>query len=540
MVNKMANVFKQHGVKKGDRIAIYLPQSPMAVAAMLACSRIGALHTVVFAGFSAEALAGRVIDAQAETIITADQGVRGGKFIELKKTVDQAVEKCSCVKRVFVYQRTGGDVTMGKLDIPLDKEMSAASEECEPVMMDSADTLFLLYTSGSTGKPKGVSHSHGGYLTYTSVTFKHVFDYKDGDIFGCMADIGWITGHSYVVYGPLSNGATTLLFESTPVYPDPGRYWETVQRLKLDHIYLSPTALRSLLKSGDTWVQKYDRSSLRTLGCVGEPLNTEAWEWYYNVVGKKRCDIIDTWWQTETGGICISPRPSDPGAEIKPAMPMRPFFGIDLALVNEKGQVDEGDDVRGALCIKKPWPGLATTIYGDHQRFIDTYFKPYPGMYFTGDGAHRKNTYYQITGRMDDVLNVTGHRLGTAEIEDVLDDHPATAETAVVGFPHDIKGEGVYAYIVLKDGISTPFATLDVEMKALVKNRIASYAVPDVFQYTPSLPRTRSGKIMRRILRKVAANDTDQLGDISTLADPDIVKVIIKHSKKAKKACDKK
>ncbi|XP_046545068.1 acetyl-coenzyme A synthetase 2-like, mitochondrial [Haliotis rubra] len=529
MVNKMANMLRHSGVDRGDRVAIYLPQSPIAVAAMMACARIGAIHSVVFAGFSAEALAGRIQDANAETVITADQGLRGRKTIELKRTVDAAVQKCPSVKRVFVYQRTGGDVPMGKLDIPLEKALSGESVSCKPSEMGSEDPLFMLYTSGSTGKPKGLSHSTGGYLLYTNVTFKHVFDYQDGEVFGCVADIGWITGHSYVVYGPLSNGATTLLFESTPVYPNPGRYWEVVERLKLNHIYLAPTALRLLLKSGDSWVNKYDRSSLRKLGCVGEPLNHEAWQWYYNVVGENRCDIIDTWWQTETGGISLAPRPSAPGAEIIPAMPMRPFFGIEPVLMDSEGQELTGNDVNGALCIKKPWPGMTRTIYGDHNRYQDTYFKPYPGLYFSGDGAHRTDKgYYQITGRMDDVLNVTGHRLGTAEIEDIITEHPDIAEAAVVGFPHDIKGEGVYAYVTLKDEVKTSKKEICEQLKGIVKANIAAYAVPDVIQVTPGLPRTRSGKIMRRILRNIAANKLDELGDVSTLAEPDIVDTIIK------------
>ncbi|XP_071080511.1 acetyl-coenzyme A synthetase 2-like, mitochondrial [Haliotis cracherodii] len=528
MVNQMANMLRHSGVDRGDRVAIYLPKSPVAVTAMLACARIGAVHSVVFAGFSAEALAGRIQDANAETVITADQGLRGGKIIGLKKTVDAAVQKCPSVKRVFVYQRTGADVPMGKLDIPLEKALSGESKSCKASEMGSEDPLFMLYTSGSTGKPKGLSHSTAGYLLYTNVTFKHVFDYQDGEVFGCVADIGWITGHSYVVYGPLSNGATTLLFESTPIYPNPGRYWEMVERLKLNHIYLAPTALRLLLKSGDSWVTKYDRSSLRKLGCVGEPLNHEAWQWYYSIVGEKRCDIIDTWWQTETGGISLAPRPSAPGAEIKPAMPMRPFFGIEPVLMDNKGQELTGNDVTGALCIKRPWPGMTRTIYGDHDRYQDTYFKPYPGLYFSGDGAHRTDEgYYQITGRMDDVLNVTGHRLGTAEIEDIITEHPDIAEAAVVGFPHEIKGEGVYAYVTLKDDVKMSKKEICEQLKVIVKTNIAAYAVPDVILVTPSLPRTRSGKIMRRILRKIAADKLDELGDVSTLAEPDVVDTII-------------
>ncbi|XP_045185651.2 acetyl-coenzyme A synthetase 2-like, mitochondrial [Mercenaria mercenaria] len=539
LVCRMSNVLESHGVKRGDRVAIYLPQSPVAVAAMLACARIGAIHNVVFAGFSAEALAGRIIDAQAETVITADQGVRGGKIIELKHVVDEAVQTCPCVKRVFVYQRTGADVPMGKLDINLDKELASQPDTHTPAVLDSEDYLFMLYTSGSTGKPKGIAHTQAGYLLYAGLTMKHVFDYQDKELFGCVADIGWITGHSYVVYGPLSNGAATLLFESTPVYPNPGRYWETVERLKLNHLYLAPTALRMLLKSGNSWVTRYDRSSLRKLGCVGEPLNREAWEWFYEVIGEKRCDICDTWWQTETGGIAITPRPSAPGAEIRPAMPMRPFFGIEPVLMEpQMGTELKGGNVKGALCIKRPWPGMARTIYGDHQRFIDTYYKTYHGLYFTGDGAYRtQDGYYQITGRMDDVLNVSGHRLGTAEIEDVIDDLEETAESAVVGFPHEIKGWGIYAFVVLKDEVNTPENEMKEQLKAMVKQRISGFAQPDVIMFAPGLPKTRSGKIMRRILRKIAANQPEELGDVSTLFDPGVVDALAeKHNQITKKS----
>lgn len=529
-VGQIGNMLKNSGVKAGDRVTIYLSNSPYAIATMLACARIGAIHNVVFAGFSADALASRINNAQSETVITANTILRGGRLIPAKKTVDEAVSRCPCVKRVFVQYRTDTEVPMGKLDINMDKAMAAESPDCAVVDRQSEDTLFMLYTSGSTGAPKGLIHSTAGYLLYANVTFKHAFDYKVGERFGCVADIGWITGHSYVLYGPLSNGATTLLFESTPQYPDPGRYWEMVERLKLNHIYLSPTALRLLLKSGDDYVKKYNRSSLRKLGCVGEPLNHQAWEWFYEVVGEKRCDIIDTWWQTETGGICISPRPSEVGAEIIPAMPMRPMPGISLALVDKKGQ--EIKDDRGALCIKQPWPGMARSIYGNHDRFLETYFTNAPGLYYTGDGAHRfDNGYFQITGRMDDVLNVSGHRLGTAEIEDVMDDHPDISETAVVGFPHDIKGEGIYAYAVLKDGRTKSKKELEMELKNMIKKRIGGLALPEVILFTPSLPRTRSGKIMRRILRKIAANNFDDLGDTSTLAEPDVLVYIVEKHK---------
>ncbi|XP_071159173.1 acetyl-coenzyme A synthetase 2-like, mitochondrial [Mytilus edulis] len=529
MVNKMSNVLKRHGVGKGDPVAIYLPTTPMAVAAMLACARIGAIHNVVFAGFSAGSLSDRIKNAKAETVITADEGIRGGKKIPLKAVVDDAVKLSGCVKRVFVYRRTKRDVPMTDVDFDLEKEMESESIECKPEEMNSEDYLFMLYTSGSTGKPKGLAHSTAGYLLYAGMTQKHVFDYKQGERFGCVADIGWITGHSYVVYGPLFNGGTTVLFESTPVYPDPGRYWEMVERLKLQHIYLAPTALRMLLKEGKSWVTKYDRSTLRKLGCVGEPLNREAFDWYNVVVGDRKADVVDTWWQTETGGITISPRPSEEGAEILPAMPMRPFFGIKPALVDKNGVELQGNNVMGALCINSCWPGMARTIYGDHQRFIDTYFKPFKGYYFSGDGAVRdKQGYYRITGRMDDVLNVSGHRLGTAEIEDVIDDHPEIAESAVVGFPHEIKGEGIYAYVVLMEDGKHNEEELEEELRKMVKTKITGFAQPDKILFSPGLPKTRSGKIMRRILRKIAANKPNELGDVSTLFDPSIVEAIVK------------
>lgn len=534
MVNKMANVLKAHGVCKGDPVAIYLPTSPIAVAAMLACARIGAIHSVVFAGFSADALADRINDGKAETVITADEAVRGGKLIPLKAVVDNAVKLSNCVKRVFVYKRTGNDVPMTNIDFDIEKEMETQSSVCPPEIMNSEDLLFMLYTSGSTGKPKGIAHSTAGYLLYAGITQQYVFDYKPGEIFGCVADVGWITGHSYVVYGPLVNGGTTVLFESTPVYPDPGRYWEMVQRLKVDQIYLAPTSLRMLLREGNSWVTKYDRSSLRTMGCVGEPLNREAFDWYHDVIGNKKADVVDTWWQTETGGIAITPRPSEVGAEIKPAMPMRPFFGIEPALLDKKGKELEGNNVMGALCIKSCWPGMARTIFGDHQRFLDTYYNPYKGYYFSGDGAQRtKSGYYRITGRMDDVLNVSGHRLGTAEIEDIIDDHPDIAESAIVGFPHHIKGEGIYAYVVLMEEGKHKEEELEAELRGMVRQRITSFAQPDKILFAPGLPKTRSGKIMRRILRKIAADKPDELGDVSTLFDPSIVESIVqKHNEK--------
>ncbi|XP_063247823.1 acetyl-coenzyme A synthetase 2-like, mitochondrial isoform X4 [Prinia subflava] len=476
---RLANTLKKYGIQKGDRVAIYMSVSPVSVAAMLACARIGAVHTVIFAGFSAESLAGRIVDSGCKAVITYNQGVRGGRTIELKATVDEAVKNCPSIKHVFVAQRTDKKVQMGDRDIPLEEEMTKADCTCIPESMDSEDTLFMLYTSGSTGKPKGVVHTQAGYLLYAALTHKYVFDYQQGDVFGCVADIGWITGHSYVVYGPLCNGATSVLFESTPVYPDPGRYWEVVQRLKINQFYGAPTAIRLLLNYGEEWVKKYDRSSLKVLGSVGEPINKEAWQWFHQVVGEGRCALVDTWWQTETGGICIAPRPSEEEAEIVPAMAMRPFFGIVPVLMDEKGEVLEGNDVSGALCIAQPWPGMARTIHGDHQRFIDAYFKAYPGYYFTGDGAYRSQQgYYQITGRVDDIINVSGHRLGTAEIEDAMADHPEVPETAVVGYPHQIKGEGAFAFIVLKE--QTACADhIKEELRTIVASKIAKYAVPE-------------------------------------------------------------
>uniref|UniRef100_A0A8D2MJX1 Propionate--CoA ligase n=1 Tax=Zonotrichia albicollis TaxID=44394 RepID=A0A8D2MJX1_ZONAL len=473
---RLANTLKKYGIQKGDRVAIYMSVSPLSVAAMLACARIGAVHTVVFAGFSAESLAGRIMDSGCKAVITYNQGVRGGRTIELKATVDEAVKNCPSIKHVFVAQRTDNKVHMGDRDIPLEE---------------------------------------------------YVFDYQQGDVFGCVADIGWITGHSYVVYGPLCNGATSVLFESTPVYPDPGRYWEVVQRLKINQFYGAPTAIRLLLNYGEEWVKKYDRSSLRVLGSVGEPINKEAWQWFYQVVGEGRCTLVDTWWQTETGGICIAPRPSEEEAEIVPAMAMRPFFGIVPVLMDENGEVIEGNDVSGALCIAQPWPGMARTIHGDHQRFIDAYFKAYPGYYFTGDGAYRSHEgYYQITGRMDDVINISGHRLGTAEIEDAMADHPEVPETAVVGYPHKIKGEGAFAFIVLKEQ-TAHVDHIKEELKTIVASKIAKYAVPDHILVVKRLPKTRSGKIMRRLLRKVVTEQSSNMGDVTTLDDPSVVKEIL-------------
>ncbi|KAM9354003.1 acetyl-coenzyme A synthetase 2-like, mitochondrial [Pholidichthys leucotaenia] len=528
MTCRLANLLRRYGVKKGDCVTIYMPTCPLAVAAMLACTRIGAAHNVVFAGFSAEALAERIRDAQSSTVITVNQGVRGGKVTELKKTVDAAVQSCPSVQQVFVAMRTETPVTMTARDVPMEEEMLKEDVVCEPAPMNSEDVLFLLYTSGSTGKPKGLVHTHAGYLLYAALTHRYIFNYHDGDVFGCVADIGWITGHSYIVYGPLANGGTTVLFESTPVYPDPGRYWDMVERLKINQFYGAPTAIRLLLKYGDQWVHKYDRSTLKTLGSVGEPINTEAWEWYHRVVGDGRCPVVDTWWQTETGGVCIAPRPSEPDAEIVPGMAMRPFFGIKPVLMDSEGNELTSNNVSGALCLAQPWPGMARTIHNDHQRFIETYYRPYPGYFFTGDGAHRSvEGYYQITGRLDDVINVSGHRIGTAEIEDIVNQCSAVAESAVIGYSHDIKGQGVYAFVVLKKNADVKDTDLSKELNSMVSKRIAKYASPDIIQFVQRLPKTRSGKIMRRVLRKVVERDLDGLGDLSTLDDPAAIQEII-------------
>ncbi|XP_052380304.1 acetyl-coenzyme A synthetase 2-like, mitochondrial isoform X2 [Oncorhynchus keta] len=475
---RLGNLLKRQGVRRGDCVTIYMPPCPLAVASMLACARIGAAHNVVFAGFSSEALADRIRDAQSSTVITVNQGVRGGKVVDLKRTVDQAVQNCPSVQQVLVAMRTENTVAMTDRDVPLEE---------------------------------------------------YVFNYHDGDVFGCVADIGWITGHSYIVYGPLCNGGTTVLFESTPVYPNPGRYWEMVERLGINQFYGAPTAIRLLLKYGDEWVQNYNRSSLKTLGSVGEPINTEAWEWYHRVVGDGRCPVVDTWWQTETGGICIAPRPSDPEAEIVPGMAMRPFYGIKPALLDTEGEVLSSNDSTGALCISQAWPGMARTIHNHHQRFTETYFQPYPGFFFTGDGAHRsKEGHYQIVGRLDDVINVSGHRLGTAELEDVVNQCPGVAESAAIGYSHDIKGEGVYVFVVLKKAVMVQDDVLAQQIREMVSRSIAKYACPDFIQVVRCLPKTRSGKIMRRVLRKVVERNTDELGDLSTLDDPDSVHQVIR------------
>uniref|UniRef100_A0A1I8HFB6 Acetyl-coenzyme A synthetase n=2 Tax=Macrostomum lignano TaxID=282301 RepID=A0A1I8HFB6_9PLAT len=532
-VCRIANLLLQSGLQAGDTAVLYMPTGPPVVYCMLACARIGVAHSVVFAGFSAEALAARIQDVGAKVVITTDQAIRGGKTVELKRTVDAAVKSCPMVERVFVSTRTGASVPMFSIDVPLEKNAAACSADCAAEPMDSEQPLFVLYTSGSTGKPKGLVHSTAGYLVYTSLTHRHVFDYRPGqDIFGCVADVGWITGHSYVVYGPLVNGGTTLLFESTPAYPDVGRYWETAERLGLTHIYLSPTSLRMLLRYSTDFVTKYDLSRLRVLGCVGEPLNHEAWEWYHRWVGGGQRDIADTWWQTETGGVCIAPRPSAEGAPILPAMPMRPFYGLEPVLMDPATGAEVAESpAEGHLCMRRPWPGMARSIWGDHKRFAETYYSQFPGLYFTGDGASRDaQGFLHITGRVDDVINVTGHRLGTAEIEDALDSHPAVSETAVIGYPHKLKGEAVYAFVILKDGVSIDrLGDLRRELKRRVRDRIAAYAVPEKLLFTDGLPKTRSGKIMRRILKRIAAEDYDSIGDISTLADPSVVEALKQH-----------
>ena len=526
MVSRMANVLLRYGVRKGDRVAIYLPMIPEAAVAMLACARIGAIHTVVFAGFSAEALRDRIQDAEAVAVITADQGLRGGKTIPLKRTVDEAAMACPSVRNVFITRRTGATVPFfPPRDVDLDEAMENQKPYCPVEPMDSEDTLFLLYTSGSTGRPKGIAHTTAGYLLYTSLTHQYVFDYHEDDIYACVADVGWITGHSYVVYGPLANGATTVMFESTPIFPDPGRYWDMVERLRITQFYTAPTALRAVAREGNDWVTKYDRSSLRVLGTVGEPINPDTWEWYYRVVGEERCAIVDTWWQTETGGIMITPLPAS--TALKPGSATLPFFGVEPVVLDEEGREVDGNGVSGLLAIRRPWPGMARTIQDDHPRFLKTYLAPFKGYYFTGDGCRRdEDGYYWITGRVDDVINVSGHRMGTAEVESALVNHPACAEAAVVGFPHEIKGQGIFAYVVLAEGWDAD-AELVGELRGEVRHRIGPIAAPDHILITAGLPKTRSGKIMRRILRKIGERQIDSLGDVSTLADPSVVDSLI-------------
>ena len=520
-VCRFANVLKARGVGKGDRVSIYMPMIPEATVAMLACTRIGAVHSVVFGGFSPEALKDRILDSDCRVVITADETVRGGRNTPLKANTDKALGKCPDVHSVIVVKRSGADVGWNAArDLWYHEQMENAAADCEPEQMDAEDPLFILYTSGSTGKPKGVLHTTGGYLLYTALTHKYVFDYQDGEVYWCTADVGWVTGHSYIVYGPLCNGATTLMFEGVPTWPDAGRFWQVVDKHQVNIFYTAPTALRALMGQGDKFVKKHDRSSLRVLGSVGEPINPEAWEWYYHVVGDGRCPIADTWWQTETGGVLIAPYPG--ATALKPGSATRPCFGVEPCLVDDKGNELPGA-ASGSLCLKRSWPGQMRTVYGDHQRFIDTYFKTFPGMYFTGDGARRdEDGYYWITGRVDDVINVSGHRMGTAEVESALVLHDAVAEAAVVGFPHDIKGQGIYAYVTLMQD-AAPSPELNRELVQHVRREIGPIASPDVIQWAPGLPKTRSGKIMRRILRKIAANELENLGDTSTLADPAVV-----------------
>jgi acetyl-CoA synthetase len=524
-VCRLANVLRHHGVRKGDRVAVYMPMILETVYAMLACARIGAVHNVVFAGFSAESLRDRINDAKCIAVITADEGVRGGKLIPLKRTVDEAVMACPTVRTVFVARRTGNKVPFyPQRDVWLREAMDSERTYCPIEHLDSEDTLFLLYTSGSTGRPKGVAHTTAGYLLQAALTHRHVFDYHDGDVYACVADVGWITGHSYVVYGPLCNGATTLLFESVPLYPDAGRYWDLVERHKVTQFYTAPTAIRAIAREGDAFVKAHDRSSLRVLGTVGEPINPEAWRWYHEVVGEGRCPIVDTWWQTETGGIMITPLPGV--TALKPGSATLPFFGIEPVLLDQEGRELVGPNPEGLLAIKRPWPGMARTIQNDHQRFIQTYLRPYRGYYLTGDGGRRdEDGYYWITGRVDDVINVSGHRLGTAEVESALVTHPACAEAAVVGYPHDIKGQGIFAFVILNEGWSES-PELIGELKNEVRHHIGPFAAPDIVLVAPGLPKTRSGKIMRRILRKIAAGDTGELGDTTTLADPGVVEAL--------------
>ena len=530
-VCRFANGLKSLGVKKGDIVTIYMPMIPEATVAMLACTRIGAVHSVVFGGFSPEALAGRMEDGKSLYVITADEGVRAGRTIPLKRNVDAAValldEAGLKVSKAIVVKRTGANVpwTDGR-DVHYEALIAAQSVECPPEEMNAEDPMFILYTSGSTGKPKGVLHTTGGYLVYAAMTHQYVFDYKDGDIYWCTADVGWVTGHSYIVYGPLANGAITLMFEGVPNYPDASRCWQVIDKHQVNIFYTAPTAIRALMRLGDEPVKKCSRQSLRLLGSVGEPINPEAWDWYYKVVGDSRCPVVDTWWQTETGGILITPLPG--ATALKPGSATLPFFGVKPALVDNDGKLIEGA-ASGNLVLLDSWPGQMRSVYGDHTRFIQTYFSTYPGMYFTGDGARRdEDGYYWITGRVDDVLNVSGHRLGTAEVESALVEHDAVAEAAVVGFPHDIKGQGIYAYVTLAVGFE-PSEALRQELVKLVRSEIGPIASPDVIQFSPGLPKTRSGKIMRRILRKIAANETDSLGDTSTLADPSVVDDLIQH-----------
>jgi acetyl-CoA synthetase len=536
-VCRLANVMKANGVRKGDRVTIYMPMIPEAAYAMLACARIGAIHSIVFGGFSPDALAGRIVDCQSTFVITADEGLRGGKTIPLKENTDKAIQIAGrdgvVVKKVVVVRRTAGKISwFDGRDIWYHEATAAAKPDCKAEKMKAEDPLFILYTSGSTGKPKGVLHTTAGYLVYASMTHQYVFDYREGDIYWCTADVGWVTGHSYIVYGPLANGATTLMFEGVPNFPSVSRFWEVVDKHQVNIFYTAPTAIRSLMGAGDAAVTKTSRKSLRVLGSVGEPINPEAWEWYYNVVGEKRCPIVDTWWQTETGGILITPLPG--ATNLKPGSATRPFFGIQPQLVDNEGNVLEGA-ADGNLCITDSWPGQMRTVYGDHERFIQTYFSTYKGKYFTGDGCRRDaDGYYWITGRVDDVINVSGHRMGTAEVESALVSHDKVSEAAVVGYPHDLKGQGIYCYVTLMAGVE-PSDDLRKELVAHVRREIGPIASPDKIQFSPGLPKTRSGKIMRRILRKIAEDDFGALGDTSTLADPGVVDDLIEKRQNKKK-----
>ena len=526
-VKKFANVLKAHGIQKGDRVCIYLQMVPELAIAMLACARIGAIHSIVFGAFSAESLRDRINDSSCKLLITQDTAMRGPRTdIPMKANADAAVVDCPSIEKVVVVARTGDDVEFNSTqDIWWHEAMETADVECEPEVMDAEDPLFILYTSGSTGKPKGVLHTTGGYLVYTSYTHQQIFDYHEGDVYWCTADIGWITGHSYIIYGPLANRAITVMFEGVPNYPDFGRFWQVVEKHKINLFYTAPTALRALMKEGNTWVEKYDRSTLRLLGTVGEPIKEPEWLWYYNIVGDKRCPIVDTWWQTETGGILITPLPA--ATPLKPGSATYPFFGIEPVILDEEGNEVHGNPATGYLCIKGAWPGIMRTVYGDHERFIDVYFRRFPGYYMTGDGVLRdEDGYYWITGRVDDVLNVSGHRLGTAEVEGAIGQHDSVAEAAVVGYPHDIKGQGIYAYVTLMTGES-PSDDVAAEIKLEVRKHIGPIATPDKIQFTPSLPKTRSGKIMRRILRKIAEGDVSDMGDTSTLADPTVVDTLV-------------
>ncbi|MFJ4136063.1 MULTISPECIES: acetate--CoA ligase [Pseudomonas] len=524
-VCRLANVLKSRGVNKGDRVCIYMPMIPEAAYAMLACTRIGAVHSVVFGGFSPDALRDRILDADCRTVITADEGVRGGKPVALKQNVDKALASCPNVSTVVVVQRTRAAVNWSEdRDLNYQQAVDAASDDCPPEPMDAEDPLFILYTSGSTGKPKGVLHTTGGYLLQAAMTFKYVLDYRDGEVFWCTADVGWVTGHSYIVYGPLANGATSLMFEGVPSYPDSSRFWQVIDKHQVNIFYTAPTALRALMREGHGPLENTSRASLRLLGSVGEPINPEAWDWYFNAVGEQRCPIVDTWWQTETGGIMLSPLVS--AQRIKPGCATQPMFGVQPVLLDEQGKVITGAG-SGVLAIKSSWPGQIRSVYGDPQRMIDTYFKPYPGYYFTGDGARRdEDGDYWITGRIDDVINVSGHRIGTAEVESALVLHDQVAEAAVVGYPHDVKGQGIYAFVTPMNGVE-PSDALKKHLLELVSKEIGSFAKPELIQWAPALPKTRSGKIMRRILRKIACNELDSLGDTSTLADPSVVDGLI-------------